>query len=306
MTRWNLYLLALGCLSQTACFRGLFSEGVGYQAQHYLVDDTPRIVALQHTPLQMISGAPAEFNALLLTHPEDTVGKWKISVCGLGKTTTTYIWNLSCFEDSEEVTVIATGSTLPIRYQIPEFPEISNCGYSHGDHPPPENPRDMPLDTGYDTGYDPNQDCAHHLPLLVETTVNDKPVFAGAFTYWYPNAPSFVENTQSLSSSPQGIIAPSTAHPGEEIALEYRIHQANGYPSFHWYIDDGTLLDTGITAPTSIDYPSLDYPNGRVITKNRLVVPEEYHGSLRVWAVAHYPWMDQIDMTWTLHTIEIE
>lgn len=83
----------------TGCFRGLFSEAPRYLATEYVVDK-PRIVAVRSNPAEMVSGTPAQFDALLIAPKDSTVDRWTVSVCGLNPDlgTRTFIWDLLCFE----------------------------------------------------------------------------------------------------------------------------------------------------------------------------------------------------------------
>ena len=90
----HLWLLGLSLMS-TGCFRGLFSEAPRYLATEYVVDK-PRIVAVRSNPAEMVSGMPAQFDALLIAPMGSTVEGWTVSVCGLNPEldTRTFIWDL--------------------------------------------------------------------------------------------------------------------------------------------------------------------------------------------------------------------
>ena len=272
----------------TACFRGFFSEQPKYQATEYLVD-TPRIVAVRNHPLELVSGAPMVIDALLLAPKEAVIGDWKASVCGLSRNVMTIIWNITCFENAEEVTVLATGSSMPLNFSIPTFPEMDDCTSSWGD---------QEKDTGWE-----EESCSHYLPTLVETTVDDQPVYAASFSSWYPSQPE--DSNLPLDDIPIGFHVPETATAGEELSIQIELHGDLRYAYFHWYIDAGTLLDTGITAANEYSSPNSAYPNGITKSSNRLVIPSDYQGELRIWVVIHSSW-GAIDMVWRNSVVEVQ
>ena len=271
----------------SACFRGFFSEQPKYQATEYHID-TPRIVAVRNHPLELVSGEPMLIDALLLAPKGSTIGPWKASVCGLSRSVRTIIWNVACFEDTEEVTTLASSTELPLQFAIPSFPEMQDCG--------DEIEED-------DTGWWEETDCAHYLPTLMETTVDGTPVYAVTFSSWYPTAPS--NRMVPLEDFPIGLYAPQTASPGEEVELRVEVHEDLRYANFHWYIDAGTLLGTGLTTTQEFTQPSTTHPNGISISTNRLVIPEDFQGELRIWVVMHYSW-GEADMVWRQTSLEVQ
>ena len=201
----RLYLLLGVFITTTGCFRGLFSEAPRYLATEYVVDK-PKIVALRSNPTMMVSGQPAQFDALILTPKESSVEGWNVSVCGLNPQleTRTFIWDLLCFEKNDEVTQLFTTPSLPHRFATPTFPMVSGC--------------DEYEDTGIeDTGWiDENSyPCAHYLPLMFEATVDGQPVYAAAFTNWFGEIPSIPSQIESYSNAGIELSLPNTASPGE-------------------------------------------------------------------------------------------
>ena len=63
----------------------------------------------------MVSGQPAQFDALILTPKDSSVEGWSVSVCGLNPEleTRTVIWDLLCFEKNDAVTQLFTTPSLP-------------------------------------------------------------------------------------------------------------------------------------------------------------------------------------------------
>ena len=290
----HLWLLGFS-ISLTGCFRGLFSEAPRYLATEYVVDK-PRIVAVRSNPAEMISGTPAQFDALLIAPKGSTVDGWTVSVCGLNPEldTRTFIWDLLCFEKNEAVTQLFTSASLPHSFAVPSFPEVDGCREYE--------------DTGViDTGWGDSEDypCSHYLPLMFEATVNGQPVYAAGFTEWYGEIPPHLERRVSYSDVGIELALPTTASPGEQVDLAVTLGVDATNATFHWYIDAGTLKETGITQAHSYTEPTDDFALPRTTSTNRLLVPENYEGTLRVWAVVHEPWGSDLDMTWIQKEIEV-
>lgn len=290
------YFLFLGfSLITTGCFRGLFSEAPRYLATEYVVDK-PRIVALRSNPTMMVSGEPTQVDALLIAPIDNNIEGWNVSVCGLNPEldTRTLIWDLLCFEKNEAVTQLFTAPSLPYRLATPTFPMVSGC--------------DNYEDTGVvDTGWvdEDNYPCAHYLPLMFEATVDGQPVYAAAFTNWFGESPSYLDQSNSYSNAGIELSIPNNALPGEEVRLEVTIAKNASNANFQWYIDAGTLKETGITRAHSYIPPTDEFLLPQTTSTNRLLIPDDYEGTLRVWIVIHEPWGSDLDMTWIEGQIEV-
>ena len=286
----------------TSCFRGFISGQIKYQATEYVVD-SPRIVALKASSINMIGGAPVQFDALLLSPQGTEVTDWIISSCGLGNETQTFIWDFSCFEDQEEISILGNTNSMPLSVGIPDLPEIIECD---DDVLIDEDSADTGKDTGF---FSKDADCSHYLPIRFEAKVDQVPVYAAGFLSWFP----FVEEdrVETRYDVPMNFLAPSIAKAGETVDLSFYFipkptstnMESTGY---HWYIDAGELLRTGLTASTDVTWPSIDYPLGKIGTSNQLIIPEDYHGTLRVWVVIHQSRSEGLDMNWKRWDIEVE
>lgn len=290
----HLWLLGIS-ISLTGCFRGLFSEAPRYLATEYVVDK-PRIVAVRSNPAEMVSGMPAQFDALLIAPMGSTVDGWTVSVCGLNPEldTRTFIWDLLCFEKNDAVTQLFTASSLPYNFSTPTFPNVDGC--------------DDYEDTGLvDTGWGDSEDylCSHYLPLMFEATVDGQPVYAAGFTEWYGEIPPHLERRVSYSDVGIELALPTTAASGEQVNLAITLATDATNATFHWYIDAGTLKETGITRAHSYTEPTEEFALPRTTSTNRLLIPEDYEGTLRVWVVVHEPWGSDLDMTWIQKEIEV-
>ncbi len=310
MNRFTLILL-WGTFPLSGCFRGLFSEAPRYLATEYVVNQ-PRIVAIRTNPIQIIGGHPVTFEALLLAPKDSEVEGWSVSTCGLNveSNTQTYIWDLLCFEKESEVTQLLSSSSLPHTISIPSFPEI--------DCEPPQ------YEEWKDTGFDLENDsdtgeiiegwvpegfdeytCSHNLPIMMEATVDGSPVYAAGFTGWYASEPYRLSRTSILADVGIGLTAPTTAKAGTEVDLQVQMAADGRSMEFQWYIDDGYLKDSGITRSQQFTAPSEESALPITSSNNRLVIPTDYEGPLRIWVVVHSSRLNDFNMTWTSTTIEV-
>ena len=294
-------LLLAATVTSTGCFRGLFSEAPRYLATEYVVDK-PRIVALRSNPTEMVSGEPAKFDALLLAPKESRIEEWNVSVCGLTPdiATQTIIWDLLCFEKDEAVTPLFSTASLPHSFATPSFALSEDCTQWGDEY----------FDTGFveDTGWDEGaqrSSCAHYLPIMFEATVDGSPVFAAGFTYWHDELPTELARETSYSAAGIELSLPTEATAGAEVPLTVTVGKEATGATFQWYIDGGTLKETGITRAHSYSAPTDTFVVPRTTSTNRLVIPADYEGSLRVWVVIHEPWGDDFDMTWVEGQIEV-
>jgi hypothetical protein len=296
-----LLLLLNGCLYDY--FSGYFH----YQAMEYVVD-VPRIVGMRSSSMDMVSEARVELDALLLSAPGTSPVTWTVSTCGLGRTVETRAYDLSCFEESGEVQKLASGS-MPLSFELPEIPPIEDCGWDAEEQEEQEEDGEGFWDTGK------RGDCRHRLPLLFETRVDGIPVYGAAFPDWYsedptPAAPDAsqwgsAEVTVPLAQRPSAFTVPESASPGDVIEMEYELHADLRYSQFHWYVDAGVLLDTGVTAAVDYESSSSEHPKGITRTRNRWELPPDSEGELRVWVVAQQGWGAPLDMVWREAAVDI-
>jgi|GEM_PF-3734120 len=292
----------IGIIFLTGCFRGIFSDRPKYLATEYVVNK-PRIVALRSSPVEMVSGTPSTLDALLIAPKDATIEGWQVSACGLdlSSTTRTWIWDLLCFEKDDAITPLFSTPSLPYQFAVPTFPEIDSCNQWNDN-----------MDTGLaisDTGWIEEgyyeSECAHQLPIMVKAIVDGEPVFAAGFTNWYPNLPYHLRRDTTYSDAGIELNIPSQAKAGTEVSLALSIATNATYASFQWYIDAGVLLDTGITKAHQFQEATESFPHPLTTSNNRLVIPEEYEGTLRIWVVVHEPWYHDFDMTWAQGEIEV-
>ena len=302
MTMFSILLLG-------GCFAGFLTDYLSYQALNYQITE-PRVLAVRTDPLYLLSGGSVEFDALVVAPTDDEIRSHRISVCGLGHATQTTIWNLSCFEDSTEVSELGVGM-LPMLVQIPEVPEIDCDDRFEGSPVEEFEEEESEEDTGFEyiMGADP---CSHNLPLLLESNVltdkdtrkeQEKIIYGGDYATWFTESPE--NNNIPIARRHHELIYDKEANAGDEISLQWNIDGNLVNAAFHWYVDDGLLLQTGLTS-ADFEGPSETYPAGRTIVQNLLQIPDDYEGKLRIWVVAHYNWNSLMDMAWSEGVIEVQ
>ena len=283
----------------TGCFAGFLTDYLSYQALHYEITE-PRVLAIRTDPLYLLSGDSVEIDALIVTPKEDEIRSHRISVCGLGHATQTSIWNLSCFEDESEVSLLGVGM-LPMHIQIPEIPEI-NCrdGYES------LSPTDSAVleDSGL-LYMQQSEPCSHQLPLLIESNIvedidtkkeQERRIFGGDYATWYGTSPE--NNNIPIARRHHELLYETIAIAGDVIEIQWVIQGKLPEASFHWYVDSGMFLNTGLTSGSFVSpeegIDTLDV--GRTIAKNALEIDANFEGTLRFWVVAHYNWNMLLDM----------
>ena len=265
----------------TGCFTGLLAQAPSYQATSYLITDTPKIVAMRVTPPVLSPDTPLKLEALILAPQGQQLTQVTVATCGTGRDVQTAIFDLNCFEDPDEYTPLAQGSSLPLVFDFPETPTLQDCNNPfYVDYDTPDT-----ADTawGKDTSAEPTEVCAHFLPMLVTATVGDRIAYASDYALWFPSGAP--DQLGSLADIQFAINAPESAAPGDELVLSVIAYGDYREATFHWYVDAGVLKDTGVTGAHQWIPESQDNATGATLSTNRLVVPQDYSGTLRVYGV---------------------
>ena len=261
----------------TGCIFELFSQRTPYLSTEYTIEH-PRIVGLSLQPSRIEPGQEYVTDAVLAATPEAKVQNWTLKTCGLGRPVPTSIGDLNCFNDPQEINVLASSNSLPLVWTPPEIPAIEcpdygwrDTGYGY-------------KDTGYwgkDTGGVPDPPCSHSLPLVLEATVDEKPVLAAAVVNWFAE-PSERSQPSSLRESRVVLNLPNSARAGDTIDVEIFVENDHRGSSFFWYVDGGELKRTGWTSAQSWLEDSPEWPTGRTGSNNEWVIPEKIESPLRI------------------------
>ncbi|MCB9678646.1 MAG: hypothetical protein H6737_26320 [Alphaproteobacteria bacterium] len=240
-----LLLLLVACLPDDSFL-------LGNRALDYHLDRT-RVLAVRATPIGAIAGEPRTIEALVMG--PHAVERLDVSACGLRDDSLTYIWGMECFSNEELVTPL--GDALPLVWETPDLSALP-CGQ----------------DTA-DTGFEPYNECEIQIPVLVRAHTAEDIGYGGVYVHmWTREARSTgVERPEP----PHALEVVGEARPGAEVELVWRIGPSR-YDYFQWWIDAGTLRSTGRTGLY------VDSPQGNE-TRNRLVIPDDFTGTLRVAVV---------------------
>ncbi len=269
-------MVAAGLLvSLTGCFTELFFSRTVYLATEYQILH-PRIVGIAVTPPRIEPGREHKLEALYLAPVGQDASAVRVSTCGLGRDVPTFIFDLNCFQDPDEVQLLTTTDRFTTTFTMPETPLVEGCGVQiDGDL----GDSGLRIDTAIQDG-----PCAHMLPLLIEATVDGEPVLAASFDSWY-TGPVEQEEPVSARALQFALNLPSTGAPGEPVTVTAALEGDQKQAEFLWYVDAGELEKTGWTVPQTYVEDEVGWTGGRTTTDNIWVLPEE-PGSYRVYVVA--------------------
>jgi hypothetical protein len=257
-----------------------WDESIISQALDYRID-RPRVLALNVYPPAFLTGLPVELEALVLgpDGSEAIHGSWK--TCGLEEDQPTAVWDLDCFGQDEGVEAIGEG--------IPGF----------------WTPPSLDLDCdALDTGSYAWLGCSLTLPFVLQARLDGQMV-RGSFT----GSIHDIEGIEVPASFRDValVLAPSPIKDGQ-VDVEATFGRACDTAVFRWYVDGGTLLDTGRTAIQGVQGNS-------VWSRNRWILPEG-KGPFRIAVViSSYEAMgcetfkesfttDVANMNWAVITVE--
>ena len=304
MRSWTRLGLALGLLVPlTGCFSELFFSRTVYLATEYRIEH-PRIVGMAVDPPRIEPGRTYTLEALYLAPAGQDPSQVRARTCGLGREVPTFIFDLNCFQEPDEVQELVTGDSFRLQFQMPETPLVEGCGIQlEGDI---FDTATLGIDTALQEG-----PCAHELPLLLEATVDDTPVLAASFDSWY-TGPLDQELPASAWDLQFAMPLPESASPGEELTLTAALEGDQREAEFIWYIDDGELEKTGWTVAQGYTEEEVGWTGGRTTTDNIWVTPSE-PGSYRVAVVARgivpaapdAPWPLAANNHWVVGTVEV-
>ncbi len=241
-------LLALaGCLS--------LDDAAIFAALDYTID-RPRLLGMRVDPPLLSPGVEVTLDALFVAPRGQQASAAAWSTCGLGNKDPVTVQTLECFSDGDDVEVIYDGA-LPALYTPNPRPDADCAG-----------------DTGVDF-----RDCVHSLPLLV---ASDFAVDESEPTRGVSQVEFYLEEWDDSRSLPvsagtleRALTLEGVAGAGAEVALRYSVPADLRNATFRWYVDGGTLLDTGETSVREWSPPEGPNEKGVSVTTNRWVLPEE-------------------------------
>lgn len=287
-------------LTLTGCFGELFASRTLYLATEYTIEH-PRIVGLSVDPPRIEPGQEYTLEWLLLTPAGGDVGDYALRTCALGREVTTYIGDLNCFQDPDEVNEIAQGSGASMTFTPLETPVIEDCGviwWDSGHHDSAGG-----VDSGSDSGARDSA-CAHQLPLLLEGSVDRAPVFAAGWVSWYTE-PQSKEMPTSFRAQQIALSAPESAGPGEAVEITLSVEGDHRSANFYWYVDGGELERTGWTVAHGFVEDDAGWPEGLTTTSNVWTLPEDGSPRIAVVVSSYREGVEAPDNHWAVQKVEI-
>jgi hypothetical protein len=287
-------LFSIGCMVD-------ISERSGYALDYHI--DRPRVLAVAVDPPVLVHGRPSTVHTLALAPANVAPDAISVDVCGLQTDQLVSVFELDCFHQDELVTHLGDGAD--VTWEPPDLSEVACPDPDTAMEPDSgggEDPPDPAPDP--DTDVPPQFDyrCGSDVPLMVTASFGDELAFASLRTQvrlrkyeegeYVPPGRYAAERTLTFTGE---------AVAGGEVELTFTLEaEAN---RFSWFVDAGELVGTGWTANMDPDYE-----NSRALTRNTLRIPDDFHGPLRVVAVAvddGFAWGVAGDSAWSVITLEV-
>ncbi len=244
------------------------------------VIDRPQVVGIQVQPWDAISGEDVTLSALVIAPPDEEVSPVRWKTCGYSQEEWVAISDVGCLSEPDLVEPLGDGS--PFAWTLPPMPtEPCDPGTAVVVN---DDPNDViPGSTAEETEGESSACRVNAFPLVAEAEVNGEaargfaPLFVAQstddFRLFFPGADELEEPDDAEIAFE---IDEAEVQAGDTVSI--RAVGAGSFSHvFRWYIDAGYLQGTGRTA----GFPHED----GWATENRLEIPEDYHGTLRVFVV---------------------
>lgn len=258
-------------------------DAVLVQATDYTLD-RGRVPAVRLSSDVVSHTEPLQIDALVL-HPEGLEpSRIELAVCGLRDDVPVSVGDVRCFDNPDLVQVI--GDRLPLRWTPPDRSAVGCSGERF-------DVRDT-ADTGVIF-----QQCTSRYPLRVAVEWPDGQRANGHVVLEHTHDPdsSVLREAPSFSELDQQLVIDGEVAPGQTLDLHFAIEPAEVFRGFYWYVDQGELLQTGVTRAQRLE-------GGRLVTDNQLRLPSELDGPLRVVVVFDNP-SGVGDVTWVERALEV-
>ncbi len=263
-------------LATLGCSLNLGPSQAYFQAMDYTLDRT-RVIGIASSPLTFAAGTDVDLEALVLSPAgEVTTATWK--TCGLSASVPVNIYDLQCFTDDVDVSLIGEG--IPTVWHVPVADWTCDTGCEGGRSSVP---------VLLEAGVDPDVGRGTFVAELQSGTVEDTGVRKDA-------GASLRERTLTLTV-PDVVDGIVTVEASIDVSAEAG--------SWSWYVDDGVLLDTGRTITHGVE-------GGVSTTTNRWQLPEDA-GRYRVVVAVSASELGSDDladsptnMTWAVSTVEVK
>jgi len=251
-----------------------FPSDLPFRTLDYVIEG-PRVVALRTLPTLPMAGDTLTVDALALA--PDPIESLQVDVCGVQEQMAAGI-GTDCYANPDLVEPI--GTTLPLEWQLPAFATPKSLCEAGGG------------------------DCDTDFPLRLTVTTASA-VGRGVTPVEVLFAPRVEENEDGEEEEfvPFGVPTVTLEPLDPPVAgglVEFMATTDVGWTTdFRWFVDAGELIETGRTAKQDTD-------DATSWSGNALVIPEDFHGPLRVSVVvAQYRDRNDQPMAWTTITLEV-
>lgn len=216
---WRLLGAATLVAGLAGCLQSPWADAIIYQSLDYRID-RPRILAINAIPPLFEGGRPVELEAFALGPKGETTKEALWKTCGLDEDQWISLYSLDCFREEDRVQEIAKGN--PTVWTPPVL--------------------DFPCDQ------DAFNECVSAVPVVLELEMEEQLV-RGSFEARILGPDAAIQTNVPLTLSAADLELTVGSITGNEVDLIARIGLGVDFdPVFRWYVDDGTLLETGRTA----------------------------------------------------------
>jgi hypothetical protein len=270
-----MWILLLG-----GCFYDFYPSAFDWRIDRTIV------AAISVWPIEADWRVPRTIDALILSpHRVEVV---RTELCGLSDDQPVEIYGATCFSQRDltepipgDLPLVWTPDALAFECTGPVI-----GGYEYGST--------YDNSTG-DTG-PPAPTCGSRFPVRVHarsaedeaSAVTDVVMFTEP---WDPRRPS---DPDPATAHPRVEVIEGTVGAGNEVLLRFSVESTWGSGNYAWYADDGVYIGTGRTGSAGTT------DNDRSFAQNRLEIPDDYHGPLRVAVV-----VQSSPPLWALTTLDV-
>lgn len=255
--------------------------------------DRTIVAAISVWPVEGDWRIPRTVDALVLS-PYD-IEVVRAEICGLSDEEPVRIFGAECFSQPDLLDRIP--GEVPLVWTPDELgfectgPVIGGYTYSYGTITYTEADSGLVVDTGPEA-----PTCGSQFPLRIyaKTAEDEASGLTDVIMYTDPYDPRGDNVPDPASAHPLLEVIEGNPAAGNEVLLRFSAESV-WYGRYAWYADDGVFLGTGRTQAAG-----MTEDQSRIYAQNRLQIPDDYHGPLRVAAI-----VQSSPPLWNVLTLEI-
>lgn len=287
-----------------------FTTDLGEVALDYRIDRA-RVLGIRLEPPVLMPGESVTVHSLIMAPGGAEPEQVEVALCGLRDDLQVRVWSDPlCFENPDLAEVVSR--SLPGTWNAADLTGVPcleewDTGRFVGDP-----------DTGFDAG---DQSCRSSVPLMVTARFGDQAA-RGLIPARHRMRPLRPQEPLPvpLHQATRRLTVDGDPVAGGEVELTFTIEDAAYFGQYWWYVDAGDLMSTGLTRMQRVDLVEDDTDTDgppvvrAVATTNRLRIPADYEGPLRVAVVAAAgqqsgilsgSWYSSGDLTWETVTLQV-